>query len=360
MKTVWLLLQALGARWKNRRTIGFIIVLITVMISTICYVRQQTGETTESGKIVLGVAKEDTSEYADLLLRYFNENEVFLQYVELMEAEERQLRNILERGQLDAYLVIPKNFAKSMIAMENMPIKAVVSMKNPTKALVLRHVMEAYENYIEAVEVNCTALYRLMKEEGFSTGELDEANVEISLDLIFTALGKDEFFRHRTVETEKKETLSLAEHYRYTAVYFVLLFLFIPSGLQMISIQKKGLLHRFRAVNISTGAVLAAVGIPYLGISAAMIAVVCFMENIQERMLPAFLFVVPWLFCFLLLGRICREDKHYLFVCSMILLCLAIFGGSLIPEEFLPGSFQKIAGWMPNRNFTYVLGGMRP
>ena len=87
MRTVWLLLQVFAARWKSRRNMVGVIVLIIVMISTFCYVKK-TDETAESsGKIVLGVAKEDTSEYADLLLRYFNENETFLSYVKLIEAD---------------------------------------------------------------------------------------------------------------------------------------------------------------------------------------------------------------------------------------------------------------------------------
>ena len=80
MRAVRLLLAALAARWKNRRNIGVILVLIIVMISTFCYVRKQEPKEEKFGKISLGVAKEDTSEYADLLMTYFNENEVFLHY----------------------------------------------------------------------------------------------------------------------------------------------------------------------------------------------------------------------------------------------------------------------------------------
>ena len=360
MKTVWLLLQNLAAGWKNKKHIAFIIVLIIIMIGTICYVRKKGSIEAEPVKIVLGVAKEDTSEYADLLLQYFNENEVFLHYVELVEEEEESLKTMLKQGALDAYLVIPKDFAQSMIKMENLPIRAVVSTDNPTKALVLRHVTEAYENYIEAVEVNCTALYRRMKEEGFSSAEVNAANVDISLDLIFTALGKDDFFRQRVVETEEKETLSYAEHYLYTGIYFILLFLFLPAGLRVIAMQREGLLSRLKSVNMNAGSVLAAVGIPYLLGAALLLFAVCCMNGIKERFLPALVWIIPWLAVFLVLGLACGDNKRYLFICSMVIVCLAVLGGGLIPEEFLPDSFQKIAAWMPNRTFTHVMGGVQP
>lgn len=359
MKTVWLLLQNVAAGWKNRKNIAFVIVLIIVMIGTICYVGKRDNMEAEPAKIALGVAKEDTSEYADLLLQYFNENAVFLHYVELVEAEEQSLKLLMEQGKLDAYLVIPKDFAQSMIKMENLPIRAVVSTDNPTKALAMRHVMEAYENYIEAVEVNCTALYRKMKEEGFSSSEVNAANVEISLDLIFTALGKDDFFRQRVVETDEKETLSYAEHYMYTGVYFVLLFLFMPAGLRIISLKKDGLLYRMKSVNMSSASVLLATGIPYMFGAAVLLFAVCFLKGSPERFLPAFVWIVPWLVVFLLLGLFFGDSKRYLFVCSMLFVCLAVLGGSLIPEAFLPDSFRAIAAWMPNRTFTYVMGGVQ-
>jgi len=360
MRAVRLLLAAFAARWKNRRNIGIMLVLIIVMISTFCYVRKQEPETEKFGKISLGVAKEDTSEYANLLMTYFQENEDFLSYVELTEAEETVLQKKLEEGKLDAYLVIPENFAQSMIQMENLPIRARVSMANPTKALILRHVMEAYKTYIEAVEVNCTALYRRMKEENFSSKELDAANFAISMDLIFTALGKDAFFKRLVVEQEIPETLSLTEHYQYTLVYFVLLFSFIPAGLQVISLKKNGIPSRLRSMDISAGSVLTAVGLPYLLFSVIFVWAVLALKGAPERALLALLFVIPWLLFFLMAGLACKDEMPYLFLCSMLLVCLAVFGGSLIPESFLPDSFQKIAEWMPNRNFTYVMGGVQP
>ena len=353
MRNVWLLLKAFMAGWKNRRNIGFLIVLIVIMISTICYVREQ--ERTSAEKISLGLVKEDTSEYADLLLQYFNENEVFLSYVELIEESEQKLKQSLSLGELDAYLVIPKDFSQSMISMENLPVRAMVSMQNPTKALVLRYVMEAYETYIEAVEVNCNALYRRMKEEGFSPTELEAANVEISLELIFTALGKDELFRHRVLDAEKQ--ISLAEHYKWTIVYFLLLLLFLPAGLKVIDVKQRGLYSRMKAMRISSIQLLTAVGLPYLFTAVFLLCGYSCWNGTGSRLLQGLVFLLPWLLIFLLLGLLCKSSRDYLFICSMVLVTMAVLGGSLIPEQFLPDAFRKLAEWLPNRNFTYVMGG---
>ena len=82
------------------------------------------------------------------------------------------------------------------------------------------------------------------------------------------------------------------------------------------------------------------------------------MKGTTGRMLSAFACIGPWLLVFLLMGLLCKESKTYLFLCSMILVSLAVFGGSLIPEDFLPDSFRQIAIWLPNRWYTHVMGGV--
>lgn len=357
MKNIWLLLRAEAAGWKNRKHMVWMIVLIVIMVSTISYVQQQTGENTEAMKITLGVANEDASEYAGLLLQYFRENEAFLQYVELIEESEEQLAKALAAGKLDAYLAIPENFAKSMIRMENLPIRATVSRRNPAKALVLRHAMEAYETYIEAVEVNCTALYRRMKEEGFSVKERDEANLEVSLELIFTALGKDEFFRKRMLETEVS-TVPLLKHYQYTIVYFVLLFFFLPAGLRMVTIRESNLRGRLAVVNVSELSQFVAVGLPYGVVAAAALFGVCFMEGRLDALSGCLVAILPWLAVLMMLGRFCDTAGNYLFVCSMVIVLLLVLGGGLIPEEYLPEQFLALTKWMPNRWFVRWLAGL--
>lgn len=357
MRTIRLLLQVFAARWKNSRNIGFFIVLIVFMISTFCYVKKQDKRIEEAGRITLGIAQEDTSEYANLLLRYFRENEEFLKNVELVEAKRQELLNAMQAGRLDAYLIIPENFAESMIRMEHLPIQAGISMKNPAKALIMRHVTEAYEAYVEAVEISCTALYRQMQKEGFSYEELQNANLDISLELIFTALGKDDFFKKRMVETEITQ-LSLKEHYTYSAVYFLLLFLFVPAGLRVLSLKEQGILSRLKTIQVSFAGVYIGLGLPGFLVSAVFLAVLCFVGGNPDGFLAALLLIIPWLVIFELLGYFCKDSNHYLFVCSILIVCLAVFGGSLIPEVYLPDSFQAVARFLPNRNFTFVMGGV--
>ena len=355
MKQIWLLLWAEAAGWNWKKNILWMAVLIILMVSTVSYVKKQEAPTE---KISLGVSNEDTSEYAALLLSYFNENETFLRYVELTEAAEEKLRASLLQGTMDGYLVIPADFATNMIQMENLPIIGAVSMKHPARALILRHAMEAYERYIEAVEVNCTALYRIMKEEGFDKELVDAANVDISMELIFTALGKDEMFRLRKVETE--EPVSMAEYYKTMGIYFILVFSLLFAGLRIRRMKKDGLTDRLVSMNVPEGTVYLTVLLPQMLLIFLVEFLLCLQKDIWsvQRVLCGVLTFLPWIILVILLGKYVVSEQQYMFLMSIFMVGTAIIGGSLIPVQFLPEIFQKIAEWMPNQLFTELFTGV--
>lgn len=358
MRQVWWLLCAEAAGWKSKMYALSVTVLIIFMIGTVSYVKKQEPVVEQ---ITLGVANEDTSEYATLLLSYFRENDTFQTYVNLVEEAQEELHAALLQGTLDGYLVIPKDFSGSMIRMENLPIQAVVSMKHPARALILRHTMEAYERYIEAVEVNCTALYRIMEEEGFTKEIQNAANVDISMELIFTALGKDEMFRLRRIETQ--DQASLTEYYSYTAIYFAFVCLLLPAGLQIHRRKKRGMLDRLLSMGITKGTAISAVLVPYTGVILLTVIVLALLSGRQWGTVSVMgvMTVVPWIVLTAFLGERLATEQQYLFCMCIVVVGTAILGGSLIPVQFLPDVFQTIAAWMPNHAFvelfTTVPGG---
>lgn len=360
MKQVGLLLRIQAAEWKKRkRTVILLgIVLIIGMISTFSYVKKQkTDEAVPFEKLVLGVANEDASEYSALLISYFLENETFSSYVDVVQEKEAVLEERLKSGELDAYLSIPSGFATGLMNMEHLPMRAVVSMRQPTKALVFRQVLEAYETYIKTVEVNCTALYDRMKDEGFSGADLTKANLEISVDLIFTALGKDEFFRIRNVEAVNK--VALTEHYILTILFFAGVFLFLPAGLKILKLRQNGMLLRLKTMQISAWDVLFATAVPYVTGTAVLVSLLLlFFEKFEFWSLFCGVFLLlTVLFFVLFLSSLVQKKKDYLFAFNVLLLLLSVLGGGIVPKQYLPDLFAKFAEVLPNENFVLLMTG---
>ena len=359
MKQIVYLLQAEFAGWKNRK--GYIwiigIVLMLGLLSTFyhAFKKSEPSETAlqVKTKISLGVSNEDDSEYAAMLISYFKDTEAFVASVEVIEDSKEVLREMLLKGELDVYLVVPPAFSKQLMAMEHIPMEAVISTSNPTKALIMKQVLSAYESYIKIVEVNCQALYERMKEDGFSRTDVNDANFDISMELIFQALDKDSFFRPKTVEREQE--IPLLTVYLMQGLFFALLFVLLPSGMKL---QKcKGMLKRMRTMRVSMLAVWCCQALPYLilcGIGVAGILSVFDVLTVW-MFLRVYLIFTLFLTLFMLLGACLDKKKDYLFLCSVLLIMLAVLGGAMVPTEYLPDSFVSLAGKLPNYCFTQLL-----
>jgi len=360
VKHIWLLLGAQATKWKKRKTAVLLIgiVLIIGMISTFSYVKKQERENETTAHLQLGVANEDSSEYANLLISYFLENDTFSSYVTVTQEKEELLNRLLEAGELDAYLVIPKGFAQSLIQMDHVPMKAVVSMRQPTKALIFRQVLEAYETYIKQVELNCTLLYEQMLEEGFSQAECNAANVEISIDLIFTALGKDDFFRIR--EIEKAPEVTMADHYAMTILFFAGMFFCLPAGLSLWRLRQNGMILRLRTMGISAWKVSLAIAIPYLMILAVIVGGCAALreESVWYQVGTAILLLFSVLCVCLFFGAWLKKRKDYLFAFGLLLISFAVLGGGIVPKRYLPSSWELFVGRMPNERFVALMAGI--
>ena len=333
------------------------IVLITMLISTFSHTSERKQE--REPYLRLGVANQDTTEYSSMLLDYFRDSKEFLTYVEMEEGEERTLFAKVERGELDCLLVIPENFVLQLITMEQKSVQAVLRLDQPTKAVLLQLVLDSYETYIRAVEANCAALYERMKEEGFSAEIRNKSNVNISLELVFTALGKDTFFAGRTIETEKAPELSAV--YGSAFLFLAGLFFCVPLGLQLEKQQMSGMAKRLWCMNISPAAQLGATLLPYLLLELLLLcgSLLGMPENLQMYRLPigvgAGLLLFTEVLLFALLGLLCRRRQTYLLLTCLLLVAMSLAGGALIPSEYLPDAIWRYGQWLPNARFTMLM-----
>lgn len=359
----WLLLLRTEVKCQMNRKSWIwitILVLITLLISTFSHTRSQEENAAPTAYIKLGIVNQDTSEYASLLLSYFTDNQDFSEYVEITEGEEAVLKQQMEAGKLDCLLIIPKGFAEQMILMEHQPIQVFMSTVSPTKAVLLNNVLKSYETYIAAVEVNCAALFDKMKEDGFSYEERNQTNINLSLELVFTALGKDNFFSRR--EIAPIQEVSLTDQYFFSGVFMLLLFAFFPIGLHSIKRQNNGLARRIYLGNTSDAAQLLEVIVPYvIGLGVGMAALFLLPVFDEEHSLWQYVVCIalclPVLLFIMAFGLLCKKRQTYLLLCSVLLLVLALTGGSLIPPRYLPNLFLPLTERMPNYLFVMAASG---
>lgn len=334
------------------------IVSIIFIVGTYCNTRQKAQETAPS--IVIGVVDQDKSFYSKMLIQYFNENSSFQSYAALQTGELQEMQERFQTGELQAYLVLPENFAQNLMQMQNNPIQAKISTTDTTVALLLKNMLESYGKYISAVETNCAALYQAMQEDGMETDLLSAKNLQISKELIFMALGRGQFFRAE--EGNRIHSVSLKDYYLQAILALSVLYLGLYGGFCYLKEKSTQTLERLRLSNISR---LAYFGEKIL-FSTGVISVLFFIlwcirgmargTCLSPYILLAYAAIIVCSVCLgLILAVFCKNTKSFLLTSNILYLCMAIVGGAIIPMMYLPNSFCALAKVTPVYWFIKML-----
>lgn len=344
----------------SKKRIGvFAIVLIILIISTYCNVVNKEVKS-QNTFIQFGVVDQDGSAYSKLLLDYFSKSESFSSNINLIQGNRNEMEKSFHNGELDIYLEIPKDFAENMIYMEHMPVKVMVSTADTTKAILIRNIIESYEKYIRAVEINCVALYDTMSLAHMDRKLIEEKNVEISYDLIFTALGKEEFFQYK--ETGNFPSTTIVNYYLCAMISALILYCGLYVGFQLMKEKQQGTLRRLH----TTGMPMTVVLFEKILFSTVLIFLVLFFvtimpvlsNNSQDYVKMSIFYVSSIFFCIsfmVFLSGIFYKVQNYMIVCNFISFLFLILGGGLIPIMYLPTELVTLSKFTPLYWFIRIL-----
>ncbi|WMJ87906.1 ABC transporter permease [Anaerocolumna sp. MB42-C2] len=337
---------------QNKKRILFtILVLIIFIIST--YYNAKNQRSTSDNRIRFGVADEDNSVYSKLLIEYFKENENFASYIKIAEGNKQELENLFHNGQIDLLLQIPIGFAEDMMLLKHQPIKVLISTTDVAKAVLIRNMLDSYEKYIRAVEVNCVALFNTMEQAGMKSELINKKNVEISYELIYTALGKDKFFAFK--EVNEFPVSSLATYYGFALLTILLNFIGLYVGFLISKEKRSGILKRLFTVGITVPSyllekILFSAGIIFILISAFyMIPALLVNKGISAIMELFILSAVLFSVCFaVFLSGLFYDLRKFMLAGNYINFLFAIMGGGIIPILYMPGFMVKFSSLTPN------------
>lgn len=311
--------------------------------------------------ITVGIVDHEQSNYSDMLKTYFAENEDFNAFVNIYEGTEEEVNSRFEKGKLDFYFVIPENFTSEMIGMKNTPIKAVINSDDKAKAAIYGALLESYSRYITSVEVNIESLTFRMRAEDYDRDLIREKNIEISWDLVMTALGKDAFFEREVFD--RMASLPLTDQYIYSVLILLVLYSGMLTGYAVLLERKSGVRARLVSCGISPARTIISKVLVYGTLmSAAFLAVMTVMKQFGkiEFSFGTGLFLTALIFgagiVFSILALLIRSKNGYCFFSNMAILLMTILGGGIIPVMYLPNALSKFAQFMPGYRFiTFIL-----
>ena len=311
-------------------------------------------------KVRFGVYDADGSEYSKLLISYFRENESFSSYITLVEKSLPELEQMLSDGVIDLYLCIPEDFAAKLMRMDNVPIRAVVDSSDTTKAVLYKNLLLSYAKYISSVQVNAQAVYDIMSDEGYPDDKVSSVNYSLSYDLIFTALGKDAFFKH--IELERIEGVSLVNYYVSSGIVLVAMYAGLMAGLLFLKERKSLASDRLKCAGKGTAVQFVSKMTAFFLLCGLMFGILMLILNLTGKMHFSassvfMVFAGILISCALFMAISCFMDTvgSYSIFANMIILLLTIVGGGIIPVMYLPEAVAKIARFTPNYWFIRTL-----
>lgn len=342
----------------KKRIAILLVVLIIFIISTSYNVRDQKALLVNP--IKFGLSDEDRSPYSQMLIEYFRESESFSSYVQIVEGSSEELEHAFYQGEIDLFLQIPKGFTENMMYFDHLPVKVLISKKDVTKAVLLKNILDSYEKYIRAVEVNCMALFDTMKNAGMDNALINKKNIEISYNLIFTALGKEKFFRY--LKDSDYPVTSLFQYYYFAILSIFISYMGLYVGFLLMKEKKAGILKRLSSVGTPTFIILSEKVLFSSVFVFSAISLIYILSAVYQGNRISFLFEGVLLFaclfsiCFsIFLSGLFYRIQSFMTVGNFIGFLTAVIGGSIIPIMYLPKAFTSMSVLTPNYWFVRTL-----
>jgi len=335
--------------------IGIITVLIIIIIGT-SYNKKNNEEIT-SKPLKLGVINNDDSSYSELLLSYFNSSETFSSLITVISGESEAMKDSFQNGELDIYLEIPENFAMNMIELKHSPIKVTFNIEDTTKAVLFRNVLKSYEKYIAAVEVNAVGLYEIMEADGMNSELISETNINISMDMIFTALGKEALFTFEPVE--KFPVTTISDYYIISILAMTLLYAGLYVGFRILKEMKQGTFTRLRTTQLPMYQFLIAKMLLLIGVLTVVVAIAVNTIGDNKVTTDKILFSLSVsLFSVTAATFLCaffHTTQRFILIGNLLVFYCTVVGGGIIPIQFLPENIVRLSKLTP---YYYIIKGI--
>jgi len=337
---------------KDKKTVALMIILIAVGLAGVLWAKGPT----EGSPVNVGIIDREDSNMSRLIKNYITEATDFNIYT-----DENTVKTLFDAGELDFYLEIPDNFTSDMIKMKNTPLTVYIDSSQPGRAALFASLLEAYSQYITAVETHIESLSFRMRQEGYENSVIREKNEEISWDLALTAIGKDKFFENEYAKTGKD--IPIFDYIVYSILILLVLYYSMLTGRNSLTEYHSGTGQRLRAYGIGTAKmVLSNTLVRSTFLSAMFGIVIIAMKIFGNIYFPALsvLFIIGLVYfsglLFSLGGVIIGSAAGYSFISNIMILVATIMGGGIIPVKFLPAAFEGIAQFMPCYRFIATLG----
>lgn len=346
---------------NNKRNQLFLVsILILFLIGAFYSIKNNEVEMEKKPQFTMGIVDKDDNLLSNMLVQYFQNNQIFNSYMNVMVGEEKELLDKFYHGELLAYVEIPKGFVEQLMYLENEPIKVKINGKDSTESIVITNLLSAYEKYISAVEKNVMYLYDVMRLSEISKDQIDQANREISMDLVMTVLEKENFFEFH--ERSDYPSTSLTTYYFMSFLSAAVLYYGMVVGIMMLKDRSTGMLNRYLVTGRSVLSFMIAKGVTLfillIGIFLIPYCLSLFLINSRVNGINILVLLTYFIFSLSLaffVSAITQTREKYILFSNSLYFFFLNFGGCIIPIKYLPDNVVNLSKITPNYWFVKAM-----
>ncbi|PKM96233.1 MAG: hypothetical protein CVU84_00525 [Firmicutes bacterium HGW-Firmicutes-1] len=359
----------IGQIRQFKRNIMLFVVPICIFLFVYLFFTLNNVEESFIEPLEVGLILEDESIYAGMVADGFTSSEAFTQFANVTEGTAEEVYEAFEEGKLDAVILMPKGFVKSVMNFSYNPILVKVNHKEPLKTLLIKNVIMSYEKYISTVEIGIVTLFDQMEDLGYDWDTLVVYNEQISYDLIFTALSRTSMFSYEEIVNVPSVVSTI--YYFMAIIVMFLMYIAVYAAINLIreredmcfvrlKISKISLFHYMISKALGTTLFISTIVLGWLllftaftgGVMSKAFFVMCVF------LIVAILFDVS---IAMFMTAFIEREEGVILLSNIFIFINAIIGGSIIPIQMMPEALQKIAIISPNywmiRGLLYFQSG---
>lgn len=340
---------------SNRLFVALWIVIMIIMTMFMCSDKGSNTKNHNSGAVI-GIVNSDDSSYSAMFMDFITDSAEFAKIVTVVEGSKNELEKMFMDGKLDAYVEIPDSFISNIVDIDAVPICVKVSDKNTVTAILVSNIINSYQDYINSIQLNVTALYNSLRAVGFSNAKTLMPCIKVTYKMVTGIVDKEDMVEQTEI-TDYKNT-SVIRYAIFAAITFVILYGSIFAGVDLIKEKNYKVLNRYLVSGknvfllILVKTIFYSLALYLLVLIPTIVSSIVCKTDINWNMM--FLYITFILFSVsmsILISFIAGEINGYAIITNIMYMISCIIGGGIIPVMYLPDTINKIGEYTPTRLF---------
>lgn len=313
-------------------------------------------------KIVVGVVNNDPSAPTLMLLDSFKNTEHFSDLFELTTLNITEAKTKFSAGDIDAYIIIPKDFAEALFYYENKKIIVYTRVGNRTKNSILLNTLRGYSDYVKTTDVATYTLNNLMKDLKVGNKKFKEINNKFTFELLTATIGRTIYFNREKINDIPKSSSLI--YYLFSIPISIVTFISISYALSYLSKREKSVYKRIIMSDISliknNVVELLSLMISSLILFSPYYIFLLFYKNLMvfvTSIISITLIYVLWAYLWTIIATILKDKLLTSFTSILGAFFITFLSGGIIPFILLPTWVKNASVYIPNLNAIKLMLG---